>query len=300
MPVIEPDPWRQGYFAHANCPPDVTIPTKDTDAYRLNPRHAWAYNKLMVAEKQGLVCGPHGIEPAAYPVFSKPVYNLRSMGAGSGILADAQAYAQGYAPGFMWCEVLQGMHLSTDMAVVGGKCVWAAHTTGYPLAEGTFDYWHILPEPNPPLEAYLTDFVARHFAGYTGMMNFETIGGKIIEMHLRFADQWADLYGPGFVTNLVSLYAAGQWAVPMPPKEAFSMVLFLPHRQYKKPPQAAVEALVDGAGVTSIQMPFHEHVSHTRHSMPPGGFRVAVVNGFSREKCRQAREQVKALFLEVN
>ena len=34
-------------------------------------------------------------------------------------------------------------------------------------------------------------------AGYTGMVNFETIGGRIIEAHLRFADQWPDLYGGG-------------------------------------------------------------------------------------------------------
>ncbi len=45
--------------------------------------------------------------------------------------------------------------------------------------------------------------------GYTGMMNFETIGGLIIEAHLRFADQWCDLYGEGWVEALVELYAAG-------------------------------------------------------------------------------------------
>jgi hypothetical protein len=27
------------------------------------------------------------------------------------------------------------------------------------------------------------------------MVNLETIGGRIIEVHLRFADQWPDLYG---------------------------------------------------------------------------------------------------------
>ena len=39
------------------------------------------------------------------------------------------------------------------------------------------------------LEAMLEDWVARHMQGYGGMMNFETIGGRIIEAHLRFADQ---------------------------------------------------------------------------------------------------------------
>ena len=42
-------------------------------------------------------------------------------------------------------------------------------------------------------------WVARNLAGYTGMANLETIGGRIIEVHLRFTDQWPDLYGSGLV-----------------------------------------------------------------------------------------------------
>ena len=43
------------------------------------------------------------------------------------------------------------------------------------------------------------------------MLNLETIGGTIIEAHLRFADQWPDLYGPGWVDALVRLYEQGEW-----------------------------------------------------------------------------------------
>ena len=58
------------------------IPLKDPDAYQLNPHHNWVYNKLLIAEKQNLTCGPHGTPAVGFPVFSKPIYNLRSMGAG--------------------------------------------------------------------------------------------------------------------------------------------------------------------------------------------------------------------------
>ena len=51
----------------------------------------------------------------------------------------------------------------------------------------------------------------KHLRGYTGMANFETIGGRIIEAHLRFADQWPDLYGPGWVWAVIGLYAKGGW-----------------------------------------------------------------------------------------
>jgi hypothetical protein len=41
------------------------------------------------------------------------------------------------------------------------------------------------------------------------MLNLETIGGTIIEVHLRFADQWLDLYGPGWVDAVVWLLRDG-------------------------------------------------------------------------------------------
>ena len=37
-------------------------------------------------------------------------------------------------------------------------------------------------------------------------------GGKIIEAHLRFADQWCDLNGKGWIEAMVRLYTDGTWA----------------------------------------------------------------------------------------
>ena len=47
--------------------------------------------------------------------------------------------------------------------------------------------------------------VARQLGGYTGMINAETIDPRIIEVHLRFSDQWSDLYGAGWADALVGL-----------------------------------------------------------------------------------------------
>ncbi len=107
--------------------------------------------------------------------------------------------------------MLKGDHISTDFAVVNGKVVWLVHTKGYPLQNGTFDYWEIIN--NLEITNYLTKFVETHLAGYTGMLNLETIGGKIIEGHLRFADQWPDLYGKGFVEEVVKLYSKGSFSL---------------------------------------------------------------------------------------
>src|SRR2546427_9598772 len=107
--------------------------------------------------------------------------------------------------------VLDGAHVSTDVAVVDGEPVWWRHVTGLALGDGTFDYWTVLAEPLPAIEAYGGEWLRRHLRGYSGFVNLETIGGTIIEAHLRFADQWVDLYGAGWVESVVELYAHGRW-----------------------------------------------------------------------------------------
>ncbi|MBN2701989.1 MAG: hypothetical protein ACPW60_13360 [Methylohalobius sp. ZOD2] len=300
MPILEPDPWRQPFFDHFPCPDDLAIPTKDPDAYRMNPLHSWAYNKLMIAERQHLICGPHDIEPSFYPLFSKPIYNLRSMGWNSGMIADRREYARRYNPGFMWVEILEGEHLSTDVAVEDGKALWFAHAIGYPERGGTFDYWEVLPGNREGIEADLQAFIPAHFPHYRGMMNFETIGGRIIEMHLRFADQWPDLYGEPFVPNLIELYRAGNWTMGPLRRRGFSVVLFGEHRNYRKPPRAFLDPFIDHERVTSIQLPFYEEVPYQQHSMPPGGFRLAIVNGFSLEQCKRTRDAIHDAFKCLN
>ena len=293
MPILQPDEWRKQFFNSLHCPADVTIPTKDYDAYRLNPDHRWAYNKLMIADKQNLLCGPHGLAPPSYPVFSKPTYNLKSMGALSGIINNQKEYQNLYNPGHMWCEILEGEHVSTDVAVKNGEIIWSAYTIGYALEGGTFDYWEILGDKKEPLEDYLDAFVRRNFPTYTGMMNFETIGGRIIEMHLRFSDQWPDLYGKHFVDNLVRLYSEKHGNdVEFEPlaQTGYSFVAFLPHAQYCKPNKYKFQYLIDGHAITSIQFPFDESIDYRECSMPSGGFRVAIVNGFDKEKCAEARD----------
>ena len=97
------------------------------------------------------------------------------------------------------------------------------------------------PRAMPEIEAWCGDWARRHLRGYTGMANFETIGGRIIEAHLRFADQWPDLYGAGWVEALIRLYADGRWAYRgHRRRDGYSVVLFGPHGpRYRHPPRGA-------------------------------------------------------------
>ena len=108
MPICEADPWRLQYFAHVETA--ANIPTEDSDAWQWYPRHRWIYDKLAVALSQKLEAGPHGTPPPRFPVFSKPIVNLKGMGAGSRVLHSQADYEEHYAPGHFWMPLLDGRH----------------------------------------------------------------------------------------------------------------------------------------------------------------------------------------------
>lgn len=298
MPICEIDPWRLQYFEQVPCPSGVCIPTEDSDAWNWNPAHRWVYDKLSVALSQGLAAAPHGVPPDRYPVFSKPIYNLKGMGVASRPLLSAAEYAAAYQPGHFWSTFLHGEHVSSDIAVVDGEPAWWCHATGEATGAGTFDHWEVGSGNLPALESTCAAWCRRHLAGYTGMINLETIGGVIIECHLRFSDQWPDLYGPGWVAAVVGLYARGDWRFDAARRRTgYSVVLFLPHGyRYRHPPpalQAEVRAL---PGISSLQISFHEDRPAAEHAMPPGGFRVAIVNAWDLHAGRTARDLLRAHF----
>jgi hypothetical protein len=294
MPVCEADPWRVQYFERIPCPSGVRIPTEDADAWSWYPDYRWVYNKLAIAESQGLDCGPHGVAPSVFPVFSKPIMNLKGMGEGSGALRDAGEYQRQYQPGHFWMTMLEGEHVSTDCAVVEGMPAWWRHTTGEPLIDGTFDYWTIHAARRPGLEAYLETWLKRQFAGYTGMVNFETIGGRIIEVHLRFADQWPDLYGEGWVEALIRLYSEKKWTFADDDRrDGYSVILFGRHGQkYNHPPKERLAHVRLMRGVSSLQTTFHEDKAPEAHAMPPGGFRLGIINARDLDQGFAARREL--------
>ena len=194
----------------------------------------------------------------------------------------------------MWMSLLDGEHVSTDVAVVAGEAKWWRHVIGRSIGDGMFDYWTVLAEARPDIESYCGDWLRRNMAGYTGMMNFETIGARIIEAHLRFSDQWPDLYGAGWLDALVGLYESGTWNfADENRRDGYSVVLFGAHNvAYRHPPQELVDELLKTPEVTSIQVTFHEDKPPRAHSMPPGGFRLAIVNCWNLETGFAVREKL--------
>lgn len=294
MPFVEHDPWRKQFFDGIPCPRNVVVPTDDGDCWLLYPRLRHLHNKLHIAASQGLEAAPHGVPPDRYPVFSKPIYNLKGMGKGSRVIRGEAEFWRHQAPGHKWMRLLTGEHVSTDVALARGKPVWWRHVKGKPGRAGTFDHWTVEAKRRPKLEAYCDAWLRRELAGFSGVVNVETIGGRIIEIHLRMSDQWPDLYGAGWVESLVPLYRNGRWDFADEDRRTgYSVVLFGPHgRRYRPIDRDLVAALAKRPGVSSIQISFHEDRPPEAHSMPPGGFRLAIVNCWSLAAGREARARL--------
>jgi len=298
MPICEADPWRRQYFSAVECPPHVNIPTEDFDAWAWYPNERWVYDKLAVAHSQGLVAGPHGTTPPRFPVFSKPIMNLKGMGIGSRVMRTAREYERNYRAGHMWMPLLEGRHVSSDVAVVKGRPCWWRHVTGKPGGGGTFDYWTVHAAPEPDIEERCGAWIHRHLPNYSGMLNLETIAGTMIEVHLRMSDQWPDLYGAGWVDALVRLYEGGFWEFDDGERrDGYSVVLFgRKGSHYRHPPREAVDKILRRPGISSLQITFHEGVAASHHAMPPGGFRLAVVNCWDLAAGFRVREDLQTFF----
>ncbi|MBI4185384.1 MAG: hypothetical protein HY521_15440 [Proteobacteria bacterium] len=298
MPIHEKDPWRRQYFEGVACPEGIEIPTDDGDAFRLYPAERWIYNKLLLAESQGLAAAPHGVDPLGFPVFSKPIYNLRGMGTGTRVIESRADYERLQQPGHMWMPVLAGEHLSSDVALVKGEARWWRHTRGVPLGGGMFDRWTVMAEPMPAIEAACGAWLGRHLDGYSGMANLETIGGVIIDLHLRLSDQWVDLNGPGWMESVVALYATGRWEfADSARRTGHSVVLFGPHGlAYNRSDPELIAELRARPGISSIQITFHEDKPPETHAMPPGGFRLAIVNGWDLAAGLETRARLALMF----
>src|SRR5262249_9413116 len=159
-------------------------------------------------------------------------------------------------------------------------------------------YWTVHAAPDAAIERRCGAWIRRRLAGYTGMLNLETIGGTIIEVHLRLSDQWPDLYGDGWVEALVRLYHPRTWRIAdADRRDGYSIGLFgRKGPRYRHPPRRLVNDILRRPGVSSVQITFHPDRPAAYHAMPPGGFRLAVVNCWDLAVGRAARADLKAFF----
>ncbi|MEA3150733.1 MAG: hypothetical protein QOD56_1672, partial [Gammaproteobacteria bacterium] len=158
------------------------------------------------------------------------------------------------------------------------------HAMGVPDGS-VFDYWVVEERARPRLEKYCGDWIDANLQGYTGMVNIETIGGRIIGVHLRFADQWPDLYGRKWLDALVWLYRNRSWdLVDTARAEGYSVVLFGPHGSpYAYPAPDLLSSCRATVGISSIHLKQFDDAPLVAPAAPVSDVRLAVINSFNLE-----------------
>lgn len=165
------------------------IPKFDKPAYKRNPRHQFVYDKLFVADSQGMKCGRlEDLKDPAYPIFIKPRYGHLSASSKNcyKITEAGELDRHRSKKDMMWSEFVNATEGMTDFMLVDGEIV---HQITYVYSEkqnGFSDDWkYISPLSKPPPE--VVEWVQKYMAGYSGPVNVQYRSTKIIEVGLRFA-----------------------------------------------------------------------------------------------------------------
>ena len=115
------------------------------------------------------------------------------------------------------------------------------------------------------------------------------------------SDQWPDLYGRGWVDALIHLYSRGEWIfADRDRRDGYSVVLFDRRDvRWRHPSPRQIEDIRSLPEVSSVQITFHEDRDPPLHAMPPGGFRLAIINCWNLEVGLAARNRLRMYFLRA-
>jgi hypothetical protein len=144
----------------------------------------WIYDKLIVARKQGMVAGPAGVPvPRDGTYIVRPITNIRMMSRGASIQHLRVAESDAVPDGFFWSEILQGRHVSVDY-YYGQQDLTVEGFRDDATRLDRFCRWQKISDTYP-----FPEFV-RSLGQTTPWLNIEYIGSTVIELHLRYNDDF--------------------------------------------------------------------------------------------------------------
>ena len=151
---------------------------------KICPEHLWVTDKMILAKRLGYLCGPAGVPvPTAGHYVVRPCVNYRMMSRGATIqylTPDDDSIPDGY----FWCEMFTGRHLSFDYFY--GKQVLAVEGFRDGDRLDRFSRWERIN-----YEFSLPEILAP-IAEFNQWFNVEVIGDKVIEVHFRYNDDFAN------------------------------------------------------------------------------------------------------------
>lgn len=282
-------PWEEILFKGIEIPNNVTIPVNDEFAYLSYPNLRWMFNKMELCRTQNIKHAPVGVEPSKYPVFMKPIINLYGMGMEARRIDEESDESN--KPGFFWMEYLEGPHISTDVVYERGIPVWWGHTLAHKLDDTRFEMWEFRGNIKFELiEEYITKWVEDNIGKHHGVLNFETMNGKIIDAHPRMSTQFVDLYSEGWLQSVANLYAGIDWMHEEKEEIGYSMPIWSDEFIDLVMSENKFSSLCEK--VISIQ------ITTENFYQPPQGYRIAVINGRDKDIVISVANSIKKALRE--
>lgn len=271
------DPWYQHL---PRVDKDSDIAWDDSQAWEMNPVHRWVYDKYEISKVSDIhtwLLKDLSFETAAnldYPVILKPRKNFHGMGKGTHVCYAWEDLITCYDPDSIVQEKLTGRHISTDVLLRGGDiCAYSSFEGFYekdPFGANSlsFSLWERVPE----LPSAVPDFCT-HLIGYTGPANVETIGGRVIEVHLRPSLQFYDIDG-GLIKSLSSFLKGD------PPSVSFEKTYSKPFRIKEDKTPTSYEIPLKPPNVGLVFHTFEINKPLSAVDNDEYSYRVLVVNGW--------------------
>jgi hypothetical protein len=162
----------------------------DKDVWSRCPKDwLWIYDKLIVARKQNILAAPAGIavpKPNTYIV--RPITNIRMMSRGATKQWLTPEDTDLVPDGYFWSECVEGRHTSVDFHY-GIQTLAVEGFRNDPNRLDRFSRWQRIEE------RYKFPEVLGELWRLTPWVNVEYIGDKIIEVHLRWNDDFSNHNG---------------------------------------------------------------------------------------------------------
>ena len=159
----------------------------DRDVYDSCPADwLWIFDKLIIARKQRILAAPAGIPvPTSAEYIVRPITNIRMMGRGAQRMWIQAGDDEPVPDGFFWSEVLEGSHVSVDYHW-GEQALTVQGFRDDPDRLDRFSRWCKIDAEMPLPE------ILHGLEDHAEWINVEYIGDRVIEVHLRLNDDFAN------------------------------------------------------------------------------------------------------------
>lgn len=180
------------YITAFDYPLSYNMEPYDLGAYNKYTEHNFVYDKLWIAKSQNLACGR--IENITidskinYPIFIKPRWGHKTSSSRNCFKIESFNELEKHQQKnyIIWSEYIDGIERMTDFMMIQGRIVYDLTYKYSKSQNGYIDEWkYISTENKCPQLVY--DWIEKHLRNYSGPLNVQYRGHKIIEVSLRLA-----------------------------------------------------------------------------------------------------------------